>query len=443
MKDFLRRAQLRFPHRVQSHDVNLFSVLCIMESYHLANAHDGTYHTWSPHSKETLTKPLWNRARAQVMESLEYNVCAGGVSLEYILNYVGAAYKPEELKKTAVMVEEGGVKRIKRYTDKEYQYEFVVQPSFRKRIQTTKPYAMGQHMALYPGETLQNPKESVHVPARNMIFTYLKDGVCRGFMLAVYSDRDTYDTVEGNDYDALYEGIYIDVICATGTRGAGKQMIQLLRSLYTCNITLKATPNAMSYYPTLDPPFSFGTCNKKADQALNDDLVRLMKEDVHKGSPYKKHDNYEGLSPQRKEIVKLIFKHNLAHDQNSSEMLWADTLTKSGKTKKAPCPYTIEGDISDKEAAHMYKNDCLKNGTKMSTCIRTRKRSPQKSSSPKPKSAKSRLTKQYNTIRANYVKLVRKHFHNQMSYADIKDVVGNSDEHAMAVWNVFHDTPPA
>ena len=408
-----------------------------MESYHLANAHDGSYHTWSPHSKEKLTKSLWNRARSQVMESLEYNVCAGGVSLEYILNYDGAAYKPEELKKNAVMVEDENGKRIKRYTDNEYVYEYTVLPSFRKRMEATRPYAMGQHIALYPGEPMQEPDKTVNVPARNMILTYLKNGVCRGFLLAVYSNHDTYETVDGNDYDNLYEGIYIDVICAAGSKGAGKQMIQLLRSLYTCNITLKATPNAMSYYPTLDPPFSFGTCHNKSDTAVNSELVRLMKEDTHRGSPYKKLDNYEGLSPQRKEIVKLIFKHNLANEQNSADMLWADTVTKSGKPKKALCPYTVEGDISDKEAAYMYKNDCLKNGSKMSTCIRQTQAAQKKPKKTK-KNSMTRLTKQYNTVRAKYVKFVRKHFHKNMSLEEIKDVLGNSDEHATAVWNVFH-----
>jgi hypothetical protein len=414
-----------------------------MESYHLANAHDGTYHSWNPHTKEKLTKSLWDKARMQVMESLEYNVCAGGVSLEYILNYAEAAYKPEELIKTAVMVDTDTGKRKKRYTDNEFVYEYTVKPTFRKRMQDTRPYAMGQHIALYKGESMKEPSKSVDVPARNMILTYLKDGACRGFVLAVYSDRDTYQTVDGNDYDSLYEGIYIDVICAAGTRGAGKQMIQHLRSLYPCNITLKATPNAMSYYPTLEPPFSFGTCSDKTDSTVNDTLVRLMKEDQHKGSPYKKLDNYEGLSPERKEIVKLIFKHNLAQDQNSTDMLWAETLSKTGKPKKALCPYILEGDVSDREAAYMYKNDCLKNGSKMSTCIRTKKRSPQKAIPPKKsKSVNSRLTKQFNAIRANYLKFVRKHFHKRMSYADIKHAMGNSDEHATAVWHVFHETSP-
>lgn len=334
-----------------------------------------TFRTWrwdrsSPpvfEGETPLTIAHWDAARQQVLDAMSRNACDFGVGMPYVLNHSDATYYANEYTSEPVKDKDNPVY----YSDKKTRKlkHTMFSEKIMKRIADKKMYALGQHIALYENETFNDPSKIFGVPARNMIFTFVENGQCLAFMLAVHSDTDTKRTLNGDDYDDLYQGIYVDVVCGASSKGAARQMFTLLQSTFQCSITLKATADAMSYYPTLtdiNPTFSYGTCSKKVDPQVNAEILDLLARDPHKGTPYP--TKYANLSQERKDAVKLIFKHNLAHDQNSTELRWKTSIGRNGREIAAKCPYIVDGDLDDKEAKGLYENNCLQNGSKMSSC---------------------------------------------------------------------------
>jgi len=364
-------------------------------TYHLANLHDQSYTTWTiPTAKidvdkipanrpQKLTFEIWNQLREQVFDSMKYYPCLTGVSLEYVLNYTGAKYSKDEIEVIYELDEKG--KRIQ-WPDKSYKHTIKVrQAKFNARMHKRDnggklPYSGGQHIALYTDEEALNPaKVKPEIPPRNMIFTFIdgKTNDCKAFMLGVHSDKNTKNDIRDEetgdtyDYDELYEGIYVDALCAAGSGGAGTNFFKILRKIYKTNLTLKATKDAISYYPTLelDPKFSFGTCEKKIKQNDSAEIVRLLSSlSVAERTPFFKDYNY--LTQEQKRAIKLVLQHNLADDQNNASGRWKTRLNEQGNEVKAQCPFFVdEADaIDDKEAARLYRNGCLDNGVKMSSC---------------------------------------------------------------------------
>jgi hypothetical protein len=368
-------------------------------TYHLANLHDNSYRTWTiPTPKiddipdgtsQELTFEIWQQLRQQVFNSMKYYPCLTGVSLEYVLNYLGARYNRDET--TVIYTKDKHDNPIK-LADGSYAHLLKVKEDkfnarMHKRAKDGKlPYSSGQHIALYTNEEALEPlKVMPQVPPRNMIFTFINaSGDCKAIMLGVHSDENTKNDVRDEDtgeiyeYDKLYEGIYVDALCGAGSGGAGTNFFKILRNLYPqINFTLKATIDATSFYPTLklNPGFTFGTCEKKQKQNDSDEIVRLLSSlPIAERTPF--FAKYELLTKDQKNAVKLLFQHNLADDQNNALGRWKTRLNAKGGEMQEECSFFAdESDaIDDKAAARLYRNQCLDNGVKMSSCTTKKKK---------------------------------------------------------------------